>query len=268
MNGGDKTMDGVATDLVNQQKNLAAPKSFPERPISLDCQGAVAVGAQSSTLRSVCFHDFEDAFSSKTMVQLLLFSDVHADLDACRRLVDMAPEADVVIGAGDFCRMRRNLRSPICELSAINTPTVLVPGNAESAEELREACADWDSARVLHGDGCRVEGLSFYGLGGGVPVTPFGPWSYDLTEGEAADLLADCPEEAVLVSHSPPKGVVDRDSRGQSLGSAAVREVIEERTPLLTVCGHIHGSWGEEGTVASTPVFNVGPDGHYREVGA
>ena len=166
------------------------------------------------------------------MSRLLLFSDVHADLDACRSLVDRAPDADVVVGAGDFCRMRRHLQRPIDVLSAIDTPTV----------------------------------LDFYGLGGGVPITPFGAWSYDLSEGEAGDLLADCPEGAVLVSHSPPKGVVDRDSSGQSLGSTAVRDTIEEKRPALTVCGHIHGSWGQDDTLASTRVVNAGPSGLFWKV--
>jgi Icc-related predicted phosphoesterase len=195
------------------------------------------------------------------MAQLLLFSDVHGDQQACRELVDRAEAADVVVGAGDFCVMRRNLQAPIDALSALETPTVLVPGNAESEEELREACADWPAAHVLHGDGCTIDGLSFYGLGGGIPVTPFGPWSYDFSEAEAERLLADCPDGAVLVSHSPPKGVVDRDSSGESLGSEAVRAAVEATRPRLTVCGHIHGSWGQEGTLADTPVVNAGPEG-------
>jgi len=202
------------------------------------------------------------------MSRLLLFSDVHADLDACRSLVDRAADADVVVGAGDFCRMRRNLQAPIDVLSAIDTPTVLVPGNAETDDELAAACADWTSAHVLHGTGCTIDGIDFYGLGGGVPITPFGAWSYDLSEGEAEDLLADCPEGAVLVSHSPPKGVVDRDSSGQSLGSTAVRDTIEAKRPALTVCGHIHGSWGQDDTLASTPVVNAGPDGLLWDVSA
>lgn len=200
------------------------------------------------------------------MSHLLLFSDVHGDQEACRRIVERAAEADVVGGAGDFCVMRRNLRAPIDVLSAIETPTVLVPGNAESEEELRTACAGWDAAYVLHGDGCTIEGQSFYGIGGGIPVTPFGHWSYDFSEGEAEAMLAGCPEGAVLVSHSPPKGVVDRDSSGQSLGSAAVRDVIEEQAPLLTVCGHIHGSWGQDAMLAETPVVNAGPEGLFWDV--
>lgn len=200
------------------------------------------------------------------MLRLLLFSDVHSDLDACRQLVDRASEADVVVGAGDFCVARRNLDATIDVLSSIDAPTVLVPGNSESEEELAAACEEWPSAHVLHGEALRLEGQPFYGIGGGIPVTPFGPWSYDFTEGEAEALLDDCPEESILVSHSPPANVVDRDSQGRHLGSTALRNAIQEKEPLLTVCGHIHGSWGEQAELGSTTVINAGPKGLFWEV--
>lgn len=195
------------------------------------------------------------------MPRLLLFSDVHSDHEACRRLVDRAPTVDIVVGAGDFCVARRGLEETISVLSAIDVPTVLVPGNSESAGELRAACQNWDAARVLHGEETTIQEIPFFGLGGGVPVTPFGAWSYDLTEVEAESLLTDCPEGAVLVSHSPPQGVVDRDSHGQHLGSTAIRRIIEERGPRLVICGHIHGSWEERGTIGRVPVVNAGPNG-------
>jgi len=195
------------------------------------------------------------------MPQLLLFSDVHTDRDASRRLVDRSDAADIVVGAGDFCDMRRGLDATIDVLSAMQAPAVVVPGNSETADELRAACAAWPHAHVLHGDGIEVQGIPFFGIGGGIPVTPFGAWSVDFTEAEAEVLLADCPHRAVLVSHSPPQGVVDRDSGGQHLGSTAIRRTIEERTPRLTVCGHIHGSWGEQAELAGTPIVNAGPSG-------
>jgi Icc-related predicted phosphoesterase len=136
-----------------------------------------------------------------------------------------------------------------------------VPGNNESADELRDACRDWPTAHVLHGEQVAIGGVTFFGLGGGVPVTPFGAWSFDLTEDEAATLLAPCPPNAVLVSHSPPRGAVDLSSRGESLGSAAVRAAVERLRPRLVVCGHIHGSAGQTARVGTTPVVNAGPDG-------
>ncbi|MFO8233546.1 MAG: metallophosphoesterase family protein [Longimonas sp.] len=200
------------------------------------------------------------------MARLLCFSDVHSNHRAARALVQRAPDVDVVVGAGDFCDMRRGLDRTIGILSDIDTPTVLVPGNAESAEELEAACTDWEASHVLHGSGATVGGVSFYGIGGGIPVTPFGAWSWDVTEGQAATLLADCPDDAVLIAHSPPNGTVDRDSGGRSLGSTSIRDAIQRTAPRLVVCGHIHNSWGQTGTIGSTTVLNAGPDGVVREV--
>ena len=197
-------------------------------------------------------------------MKLLAFSDLHRDRDRAERLVGLAREADVVLGAGDYATMRKGLEGTIEVLSAIAAPTVLVPGNAESDTELWQACTGWPSARVLHGQALQLEGVQFFGLGGGVPPTPF-PWSFDLSEDEAAAKLESCPEGAVLVVHSPPKGYVD-EAHGRHLGSRSVLEAIERKRPALVVCGHIHQCWGSEAAIGTTPVVNVGPEGRFFEV--
>lgn len=194
-------------------------------------------------------------------MRLLLVSDLHSDLDATRRLVKLAARADVVIGAGDFCNAHRSLSRCIDVLRAIDRPTVLVAGNNETTEELADACRSWPHAHVLHGSGVSIAGIEFYGIGGGIPVTPFGSWSYDFTEEAAERLLADCPRGCVLVSHSPPLGAVDVSSSGRSLGSAAVRAAVERLKPRLVVCGHIHGSGGKQALLGPVPVVNAGPSG-------
>jgi len=198
-------------------------------------------------------------------VRLLLASDLHRNLAAARSLVGRSGDFDVVVIAGDLAIKREGLGEIVDVLAAIERPTVLVSGNAESPDELRAACAaardgaGWPAARVLHGDGCEIGGVPFFGLGGAVPVTPFGAWSYDIPEPEAADLLAGCPDGAVLVSHSPPNGHVDSDGLGSHHGSWSVLEAIERTRPRLVVCGHIHASWGERSRMGDTPIVNAGP---------
>ena len=194
-------------------------------------------------------------------MRLLLFSDLHRDTEAAADLVKRARTADVVVGAGDYSTVHRGLDEIISILQQIEAPTILVPGNNETIDELRQACSDWESAHVLHGNGVTVVGITFCGLGGGVPVTPFGPWSYDFTEQEALALLSECPATSVLVSHSPPKGVVDVSADGENLGSTAVRDTAIAQNPLLVVCGHIHPSAGQQGMLGETPVVNAGPRG-------
>lgn len=199
-------------------------------------------------------------------MKILAFSDLHLDMAAAASVVERSADADVVVGAGDFAVQRRGLASIIALLSEIATPTVVVSGNGESPEELRAACAGWDAARVLHGSAVTIDGVPFFGLGGAVPVTPFGDWSYDLSEDEAAALLQGCPDRAVVVSHSPPSGHVDTDSSGRHCGSRSVLEAIRRTSPKLVVCGHIHASWTERSTEGETLIVNAGPEGTLLEI--
>ena len=179
----------------------------------------------------------------------------------------MSADADVVIGAGDFASQHKRLEPTIEALSAIDAPTVLVPGNNETEDALRAACDGWEAATVLHGEGTEIDGTQFFGLGAGIPITPW-DWSFDLDEEQAARKLADCPTGAVLVVHSPPKGHCDQSGGGDHLGSEAILEAIEAKRPPLAVCGHIHESWGAESEIGPTRVLNLGPSGTAIEFGS
>ena len=198
-------------------------------------------------------------------VKLLAFSDLHRDLGQAATLVEMSADVDVVIGAGDFASVHEGLEETISALAAIEKPTVLVPGNNETADALREAAAAWPAATVLHGEGATIDGVEFFGLGAGVPTTPW-EWSFDLDEESAAAMLAPCPPEAVLVLHSPPRGHCDSGGDGTHFGSPALLRAIEEKRPRLAVCGHIHESWGCQSRIGETPLHNLGPSGTWLEV--
>lgn len=198
-------------------------------------------------------------------MRILAFSDLHQDLDGARSLAERSGDFDVVIGAGDFASVHRGLEETIDALASIETPTVLVPGNNETADALREAAAGWDAARVLHGETTEIGGVEFFGLGAGVPTTPW-DWSFDLTDEEAEEMLEACPHGAVLVVHSPPQGHCDRSSSGDHLGSHAILDAIARHEPPLAVCGHIHEAWGQRSRIGPTEIANLGPAGAEFEI--
>lgn len=198
-------------------------------------------------------------------MRILACSDIHTSRPHAEAIVaharDPEQRVDVVVVAGDLASQHHGLEPTVGVLKSIGKPTVLVPGNNERPDALVAACAGWPSAHVLHGDAVTIGSVPFFGLGGGVPVTPFGAWSFDLTEEDAAKLLEVCPQQAVIVSHSPPHGVLDVTSAGQHAGSLSVRAAIERVGSLLVVCGHIHDSGGRFERLGGAIIVNAGPVG-------
>jgi len=194
-------------------------------------------------------------------VKYLLFSDIHCSERACASIVQRSADFDFAIGAGDFGLHRNGVSATIEALSGIEIPTIVVPGNHESHAELAEACSGMDNFHVLHGSGVRLGAIRFFGIGGGIPVTPFGPWSFDLSDDDAAALLVPPPDEFVFITHSPPLGCLDTLVNQYHAGSGAVRAFIERSRPRYVVCGHIHENAGRQGEVDGIPVINAGPAG-------
>ena len=197
-------------------------------------------------------------------MKILAFSDLHISRARAADIVAASRVADLVIGAGDFGNMRKGVAEAMGLLAGIETHFVVVPGNNESLDELQAAAPE--GAIVLHGNTVTIDGVTLYGIGGGIPVTPFGAWSWDLSELDAEELLAGAAGAEVMISHSPPKGIADRTATGLSVGSTAVRDAAARVQPKLLVCGHIHDCWGEEGMIGETRVKNLGPTVNWFEM--
>ena len=197
------------------------------------------------------------------MTRILAFSDMHMSRRCAAEIRAASADADLIVGAGDFCNTRQGLDEAMDMLWTVLDKAVFVPGNAESAGELRAAAGE---ATVLHGQGCQREGLAIFGLGYAVPVTPFGDWSCDLSESQAVAMLDEMEAADLLVVHSPPRGVADRNRAGHSLGSTAIRSAIERTQPRLVLCGHIHDSWGQSGMIGRSEVHNLGPRAHWFDL--
>ena len=97
------------------------------------------------------------------------------------------------------------------------------------------------------------EGLLIYG-------TPyqkqFNNWPFMRTEWELDRLWYDMPYSDILISHGPPKGVLDY-YKGENLGSSVLRQKIVELSIPLTICGHIHENNGVEQIGKLSYVYNV-----------
>jgi hypothetical protein len=68
---------------------------------------------------------------------------------------------------------------------------------------------------------------------------------------------------SILISHSPPYGVVDKAYNGKHVGSKIVLEAIRKYKPKLVLCGHIHEAKGKA-RIGKTEIYNLGSRGSYK----
>jgi len=71
--------------------------------------------------------------------------------------------------------------------------------------------------------------------------------------------------DAIVISHSPPFGVLDMIHSGQHVGSKILTSAIKKHQPKLVLCSHIHEARGEK-KIGKTRVINLGCLGDYRVV--
>lgn len=188
-------------------------------------------------------------------LHILAFSDIHADDDALDRLrpLAMREDYDAVICAGDLTN-----RGPISFakdlLDLFGDKFYFVHGNMDPPAVLDLMRSH---PHYLHGRKVRLGSWNLIGLGGSNP-TPFHTPS-ELSEAQIEHILnsAEVDARTILVSHPPPQGLFD--SVGDlHVGSSSVRRCIEDKKPLLALCGHIHEQEGQA-ILGDTLVVKLGP---------
>jgi uncharacterized protein len=195
-------------------------------------------------------------------MMVMIFSDVHNDLIALRKL--METDADYYIAAGDLVSWGKGLDRCGEILKEKAGKVWVMPGNHESAEQIASFCGKY-GLRDVHDQLIEVGGRRFGGLGYSSP-TPFKtPGEY--SEEELKQRLLKFAGVDVMICHAPPQGTeLDRIREGVHAGSRSVREFIESSQPAYFFCGHIHEAEGRKIQIGKTVAVNVGKRGYLLEL--
>jgi calcineurin-like phosphoesterase family protein len=151
-------------------------------------------------------------------MRLILISDTHGSQPA-------VPDGDVLIHAGDFAcgDTFTSLRSDIRWLQSLpHRHKILVPGNHDLILlHQKDPQTLLGSIHYLVDRGVTIDGVTFHGLAWKTPVLI--PSGVD-----------------VLVSHMPPRGILDAGR-----GCPTLRRAVALSQPRVHVFGHIHEAHGE-----------------------
>lgn len=186
-------------------------------------------------------------------MRFLLFTDLHQKVSVIDKINDMAERhgAEFIVCLGDVTDMG-TVEDARGILSKLNRKVYAIPGNCDPVDFPQGIS---DVAVDMHGKTEEIGGLRFVGLGGS-NITIFGT-PFELEEEDITDALEGISDDGmVLMTHAPSYGILDQIPSGQSVGSPAIREIVDRYHPVLAMSGHIHEAIGvveTDGTVFVNP---------------
>ncbi|OJD18052.1 hypothetical protein AJ78_01882 [Emergomyces pasteurianus Ep9510] len=219
------------------------------------------------------------AISTTIKTRFLILSDTHSVEYA--QGTEPSQHADVAIHCGDLTEgsTLEEFRSTIKLLANLNAPLKLViAGNHDFTLDIpffknrverqfkdldpgliKRAYGDFGEARQLFDDAVTTsagiiyleEGTHHFTLTNGASLTVYtspytpscGGWAFQYHQqpGHVFE-IEKCVD--LVVTHGPPKGILDRTLSGDIAGSTHVFEAVARARPRLHCFGHIHEGWG------------------------
>jgi Icc-related predicted phosphoesterase len=102
---------------------------------------------------------------------------------------------------------------------------------------------NFQNARYLQDQSYKYKGILFYGS----PWVPeLSGFAFYLDQESLSAKWSLIPDRVdVLITHTPPRGILDRNTVGKSCGCLDLRNRVDAVCPLLHCFGHIHASAGK-----------------------
>lgn len=186
-------------------------------------------------------------------MRFLVFTDLHQKASVIDKINDMIQRygAEFAVCLGDVTDMGTGEEAADI-LSKIKTKVYAIPGNCDPVdfpEKISSVAVD------MHGNMAEIGGYRFVGLGGS-NITIFGT-PFELEEDDIYDgLEGNCDDGMILMTHAPSYGTLDQIPSGQSVGSPAIKDIVDRYHPILAMSGHIHEAIGvveKDGTTFVNP---------------
>jgi 3',5'-cyclic AMP phosphodiesterase CpdA len=188
-------------------------------------------------------------------MRMVLTSDTHGFHRGWGLYDKAMPEGDVLVHAGDFSRDHGSWQDVVRFAAWMGAQPhrhkILCPGNHDvGIHENRDKAARLFSEvgiRLLgiETDRVEIDGITF----AGAPWMPVSgsdpPWGFEVPDPEREELWARVEPSDVLVTHSPPMGILDQTAKGDRIGCPYLfPHVLGRLRPRLHVFGHVHEARG------------------------
>lgn len=191
-------------------------------------------------------------------MKILAFVDIHGNKSALKRLVELSKDSNVLVCAGDISNWGKDLDELISILEKANKPLLIVPGNHETAEQIRLLSKKFKFVIPIHKGSYQLNEYVFFGYGEG---------GFSQEEPSLARIIPKFKETikkdqiVILVTHAPPYGTKLDFLMPNHSGCKTITEFIKDIHPKLVICGHLHENFGKKDIINKTLMINPGPSG-------
>ena len=187
-------------------------------------------------------------------MRIYALADIHGKPERIalirEKTADLKPDALVV--AGDITNYFHSAEV-IGQLNRLPVPILAIRGNTDLAKVDR-LLDEHPNTSSLHLKMHEMSGVRFVGVSGTIPL-PFNSRIRWREKGIFDTLAALINENAVLVVHCPPRGILDEVLGRFHAGCRRLHQLVLQQQPRLILCGHIHECPGVA-SIGHTTVVN------------
>ena len=198
-------------------------------------------------------------------MKILTFTDVHTDKEVLKILDKKVSEADLLICPGDIGWLGHGAEEVIKHFETWNKPLLLIHGNHEFEDEIRQLTKNSKNITFLHKKTKIIDNIMFVGYGGDWynQVSPeFDEWAFDVKE----EIKEKKPEKIVLIVHMPVYETKLDYIHSAHRGNASYRRFVNEVGPNLVFMGHFHETFNMKDIIEKSLLINPGPEGEFYDL--
>lgn len=173
-------------------------------------------------------------------MKLFIFTDLHSDMQAFKQILKDAKKTDLIISAGDHTIFSKDNDKIAKKLNALKKPVLMLQGNHETADEVKQICKKYENLTFLHKKYVIINNILFLGYGGGGFSKRY-KYFDDVIGPKFSKIIKEKkPDKVVLVTHAPPYNTDLDFVMGNHVGSKSFSDFIKKNKVDLYICGHIH----------------------------
>ena len=200
------------------------------------------------------------------MTKILAFSDTHGSKQALRKIKHLSKlkQPDIIACAGDITVFETGFISILSDINRINKKVLIVHGNHESSSSFKKIKSRFNNIQYIHEKSFSFRNILFVGYGGGgfdcadEPLKKIYKKLKDMINTARKNGI-----KVIFITHGPPYKTKLDNIRGEHSGSKTLRKFIEDTSPDIVICGHIHENFGKEDFIHKTRIINPG---HYGKI--